>query len=137
MQSLYLAGAAGVAAGALSATGIYSQSTTLLNNMGWKAAGDYTQLGASYALATFPAVFAACWFTGHPRPLLLSAVSSAIMGVMGAGALDPTIMADLGNSGYGIEGGTGGAQDTNFSSYRAATVAIMVGASTALATVFV
>ncbi len=133
MDVIVLAAAAGAAAGALSAANVYNQSTILLNSLGWSAAGDYRQLGASYGLASFPAVYGAAWFMGHPRPLELAGIASGLVAVAGWQKLDPKIMAALGNKGYGIEGGSGGAVDANFSLYRAATVAIMVGGSTAIA----
>jgi hypothetical protein len=126
-------GAVTAALGSVSSTGLFGYSTQLLNSLGWKAAGDYRQLGASYALATAVPVYFTAAYLGHPRPLMIALASGAIMGVAGWQQLDPKIFSAIGDPGYGIEGGSGGAQGNDFTLYRAATIFAMVGASVAIA----
>jgi hypothetical protein len=123
----------GIATGALASVGAFNMATLGLNDVGWHAAGNYIQLGASYGLVTAAAVGASAYMLGRGDYITIAAGSGAVMAGLGYAKVDPQIMKLLGNPGYGLEGGSNNVEDKDFMLYRFATAAIMAGASTAVA----
>jgi hypothetical protein len=129
-------GAASAAASGLGGFNVYNSAVSTVDGLGYKAAGNYTQLGVSYALAQFPlsagALYVAPMLLGQQsmdmKSLLLQAgVSSALFGLLCSMQVDKSLMGAMGLPANNIQTASGP------NPYKLIAVALLAGGSVAAA----